>query len=564
MSKSIVEELPARKHAPVVTPVAAKESDNKKKGTTEESSEKKIRQAAYDIRYRSRREDIDLRQAFSQYMSHSSLNPAEKTAVKVKLFGKGPGVAEQYSVGGENLAADSVANALFKVFVEGVQKDTDTEIKLDYLEELKGLEDRKYKVRVTDKNTGKSYVRYATREKISQLRLNPNIQSVEMTEYGEPYEGERKSGKQTAKAKAGKGLDPVGKEDSDVNNDGKVNKTDKYLMKRRTAIGKAIATRKEEFIIDAAGEDSNTKKLDVMKGKNKVVVFPDDTTVDRQGTGAATPRSVYAHYEADGEVIVERAVSKAQQKFMGMVLATKRGANPMSPEVAQTAAGMSEKEARKFAKTKHKGLPTHKEEAECEMDEKPKLKKSEGGVDDVRAIPTKIANVKNKLRSMGLKMSYEPDGENIDEADMWRPETSGTIERRRSLFDTQKQQKQQQEPKPYLPPASSLVKQAKVVKKKPELQVAGYEPEGEQIDERRKEEKVAGTPRPSRDSAYELVKQSIRRAGGTPVGQQKKEPGKKPPAAGEYGAPRSPAQKVALRRSAAQRAKEFEQDTRGT
>ena len=40
-----------------------------------------------------------------------------------------------------------------------------------------------------------------------------------MTEHGEPYEGERKKGKMTAKAKAG-GLDPVGKEDKDVDNDG--------------------------------------------------------------------------------------------------------------------------------------------------------------------------------------------------------------------------------------------------------------------------------------------------------------------------------------------------------
>jgi hypothetical protein len=39
-------------------------------------------------------------------------------------------------------------------------------------------------------------------------------------------------------------LDPVGKEDKDVNNDGKVNKTDKYLKHRRDVIGARI--RKEE------------------------------------------------------------------------------------------------------------------------------------------------------------------------------------------------------------------------------------------------------------------------------------------------------------------------------
>ena len=36
-------------------------------------------------------------------------------------------------------------------------------------------------------------------------------------------------------------LDPVGKEDADIDNDGTPNtKTDKYLAKRRKAIGKAI------------------------------------------------------------------------------------------------------------------------------------------------------------------------------------------------------------------------------------------------------------------------------------------------------------------------------------
>jgi hypothetical protein len=44
---------------------------------------------------------------------------------------------------------------------------------------------------------------------------------------------------------------------------------------------------------------------------------------------------------------------------------------------------------------------------------------------------------------------------------------------------------------------------------------------------------------------------------GKPAGQRKKVPGKKPPAAGEYGGPRSPAQKVAKRRADAQRAQDM-------
>jgi len=37
-------------------------------------------------------------------------------------------------------------------------------------------------------------------------------------------------------ASKAEGLDPVGKEDDDINNDGKVDKTDKYLSNRRKAI----------------------------------------------------------------------------------------------------------------------------------------------------------------------------------------------------------------------------------------------------------------------------------------------------------------------------------------
>ena len=57
------------------------------------------------------------------------------------------------------------------------------------------------------------------------------------------------------------------------------------------------------------------------------------------------------------------AVSKAQQRFMGMVYATKKGemTNP-SPEVKKAAASMKKKDAKDFAGTKHKGLPNKVEE----------------------------------------------------------------------------------------------------------------------------------------------------------------------------------------------------------
>ena len=40
-------------------------------------------------------------------------------------------------------------------------------------------------------------------------------------------------------------LDPVGKEDDDIDNDGDVDKTDDYLKNRRKAVSKAIEKQKK-------------------------------------------------------------------------------------------------------------------------------------------------------------------------------------------------------------------------------------------------------------------------------------------------------------------------------
>ena len=53
-----------------------------------------------------------------------------------------------------------------------------------------------------------------------------------------------------AEAKESKKLDPVGQEDDDVNNDGKVDDTDSYLKKRRASVGAAIsADRKKKSMV---------------------------------------------------------------------------------------------------------------------------------------------------------------------------------------------------------------------------------------------------------------------------------------------------------------------------
>ena len=69
--------------------------------------------------------------------------------------------------------------------------------------------------------------------------------------------------------------------------------------------------------------------------------------------------------ENDIAYITEKAVSKAQQRFMGMVHAYQKGelkGDDVSKSVKKAAKSMTKKAAKDFAKTKHKGLPNHVDE----------------------------------------------------------------------------------------------------------------------------------------------------------------------------------------------------------
>ena len=259
MSNNIVEATPAAAPQP--------------SGGAIDKIRKQARQLAYDVRYKVK----------SKFKEGQKADPASLKSAYMKQLGSSPApgpvkqMAKKMLIGEEYDFVDldkDISKLVSRIFSEHHQKDKDGNT-IPHEDELTEEESKgKYKVRVTDKKTGKSYVRMADRAKIAELRKNPNISSVEMTGYGTPYEGEKKKGEQTAKTKSGKGLDPVGKEDGDVNNDGKKDKTDSYLMNRRKAIGKAMA--KEEFIGEVADAkpEEKEKKMDVMKGKNKIEVNP--------------------------------------------------------------------------------------------------------------------------------------------------------------------------------------------------------------------------------------------------------------------------------------------------
>ncbi len=359
MSKNIVEELPARKTTPSATPVKASAGG---KGSVEEASEKKIRQAVYDIRYRARREDIDLKAAYAQYMANSSLNQKEKSIVREKLFGKdGGGVKEQVMLNVDEIASDNLANALFKVFVEpDIQEE---ELELYYLDQLNEEDAKKFKVRVTDTN-GKSYVRYANRDKITQLRQNSNIKSVEMTGYGEPYEGSRKKAKK------------------DYDGDGKVESPSK---EHAGAVHNAIQRKKGG---KPDGKDTRSEAMD--KAWERTFIADATVTTEPKNKKKVTGENVDNY--ASGAV----KIAPVEKSDEDPSIKSARGGIYASFAYQHMLNTLAEKKACDAKKKK-------KTYSEATVNTKDCEKKPEEKEKDMRGYYAKINLVKNKIRSMGVK-----------------------------------------------------------------------------------------------------------------------------------------------------------------
>jgi hypothetical protein len=66
-----------------------------------------------------------------------------------------------------------------------------------------------------------------------------------------------------------KKLDPVGKEDGDIDNDGDKDDSDRYLAKRRKAITKAIKKQDQKEELDKDDEKTRQKVIDKLKKASK-------------------------------------------------------------------------------------------------------------------------------------------------------------------------------------------------------------------------------------------------------------------------------------------------------
>ena len=83
----------------------------------------------------------------------------------------------------------------------------------------------------------------------------------------------------------------------------------------------------------------------------------DNNSSELKAAMALLKKAGYKVSKDSAEELDEKAVSKKQQKFMGMVHATQKGEKAPSKEVAKVAKSMGKKDAEDFASTKHKGLP---------------------------------------------------------------------------------------------------------------------------------------------------------------------------------------------------------------
>ena len=109
-------------------------------------------------------------------------------------------------------------------------------------------------------------------------------------------------------------------------------------------------------------------------------------------------------YEPTGTTIAEKALSKKQQRFFGIVRAAQKGTldGEASPQVQRAAADMKMKDVKKFASTKHKGLPEKKKSTPCEeveVNEVLTLVLPTLGANAIRNIPKAIESGKNAVNT---------------------------------------------------------------------------------------------------------------------------------------------------------------------
>jgi len=354
-------------------------------GGAKDKLEKQARQLAYDTKYKVKQllsaksggkvDPAAVSKMYLAQLAKSPAPPAIKALAKKKLMG------EEYT-DVKGLVVDSVTDALLKVFVENEEESVDKVI-------VEGSDEKKFHIKVTDKKTGSSYHRYATRAKIAELRANPNIATVEMSHQGE------------SETKAKKDHDGDGKiESPSKEHAGSVHNA---IQKAKGGTADGQDTRKEEVEDKIGG--GNLKKLSKKATKRIDAdvdgdVDTDDMNSSEMGEFVPSP---------DGKKKIKTKVQKEEYSNWKNDLFETNDDELDSDKKVDV--------LKKGKKNTIKVMPPLGEGVEpcpkcgkspCECDKKK-------GDEDPRGMATKVNLMRNKLRAMGLKMSHEPEGEMIEQ-----------------------------------------------------------------------------------------------------------------------------------------------------
>ena len=141
-----------------------------------------------------------------------------------------------------------------------------------------------------------------------------------------------------------------------------------------TATGRKVTRRVDPNTGHSVGTDDDSEKSAEKRGRGRPAGKGAGKSIGAKGpsgksklmTREEIDEAIAALEECGYSVspLEEKAVSKKQQKFMGMVHSAQKGEKPASKEVAKFAKTMKKGDAEDFASTKHKGLPEKKAKKE--------------------------------------------------------------------------------------------------------------------------------------------------------------------------------------------------------
>tara|TARA_A100001201_G_scaffold81221_1_gene72495 strand:+ start:1800 stop:3134 length:1335 start_codon:yes stop_codon:yes gene_type:complete len=325
--------------------------DKKEKGSHAQGDnpvEKQASQLAYDVKYKvkaamnkgTKMNPAQVAKAYLSQLAKSPASPAVKAMAKKKLMG------EEYTQDIGNLVQGAVVNAMVDVFTEAT-------------------EGKKYKIRVTDKKTGNTYIRNADRAKIAELRANPNISSVEITSHGEVSgDGEKKAKK-------------------DYDGDGKVESGAKEY---RGAVHNAIQKKKGG---KADGQDTSSVDEGVIYEKDEKKAKITGKNVDNYNSKDPAVKVFPKLGEQKEEDPSAKAAEKRATTAKKMVLMKKL-------QALRSGAGADIQ-----ASAEMKGSVVEEECDDC------KKSKKEEKADDLRSKAAEMKLLKNKMRARGIRVAGE-------------------------------------------------------------------------------------------------------------------------------------------------------------